>query len=249
MDPICFDKGLSSFHCSAVGFTIGFTLLLIGLAALSAVILPLIKSLQNPKSLVKMLASAGVLVVVFLICFFASSSNVSESSSAVYFELSSAQYQLVGAGLLLLLIVFVLGYGGMLVTELLGTRSLLGGLKLVVAPLLVILAVTFGVQGGLYLTYGILALALLAILGGIVVSSGATRMERWKVAYWLGFFLILGGVAYLISGDEVSTLYRIKGVTSAGESKFIGAGLITFYLAVLAALIGIVFSEINKALK
>jgi hypothetical protein len=55
-------------------------------------------------------------------------------------------------------------------------------------------------------------------------------------------------VAYLISGNEVTLKYTQYGV-GAGSSKMIGAGLIVFYVALFSAIIGVIYSEISKALK
>ena len=64
----------------------------------------------------------------------------------------------------------------------------------------------------------------------------------------LGGLLLLFGVAYGISGSEVTTVAASLGV-DAGSSKMIGAGLGMFYIVLIAGILGIVFSEINKALK
>jgi hypothetical protein len=55
-------------------------------------------------------------------------------------------------------------------------------------------------------------------------------------------------VAYTISGDEVSAKATALGVDS-GSSKLIGAGLILFYVVFVISAVGIVYSEISKALK
>ena len=57
-------------------------------------------------------------------------------------------------------------------------------------------------------------------------------------------FIVLGAVA----GSDVSARAASLGVTATG-SKLIGAGLAMFYIVFAVSLIGVVFSEINKALK
>ena len=55
-------------------------------------------------------------------------------------------------------------------------------------------------------------------------------------------------VSYAISGSELSSSAIANGVTE-NSSKLIGGGLTMFYIALFIALIGLVYSEINKALK
>lgn len=246
MDAICIQENLSETHCSVVGLGLGFTYIILGIAALLAIVLPLISSLNNPKALLKVLAGVGVLVVVFLICYAISSDSPSDAAKAL--GLGTNGYRLVGAGLTMFYVVFVIAFGAMLVNELSSVKSVAEVIKILIGPIIVILALSFGVDGGLYLTYGIMILVAVALVYGIVVSAGSGKTERWRVAYWLGFFLILGGISYVLSGNEVKPMYKALGV-DAGQSKLVGAGLITFYLALLAAIVGVIYSEINKALK
>jgi len=60
--------------------------------------------------------------------------------------------------------------------------------------------------------------------------------------------VVLFIVCYALSGNEVTAKYASLGV-GAGSSKLIGAVLIMFYLTLLISIVGIIFSEISKALK
>jgi hypothetical protein len=60
--------------------------------------------------------------------------------------------------------------------------------------------------------------------------------------------LVLFLASFAMAGSEVSTKYVAKGINES-SSKIIGAGLSMFYIVFIVALVGIVFSEINKALK
>jgi hypothetical protein len=60
----------------------------------------------------------------------------------------------------------------------------------------------------------------------------------------VAFFII----SYVLSGNEVTLKYSALGVGEGG-SKIIGAGLIMFYFTMLVAIVIMVYSEINKALK
>jgi hypothetical protein len=64
----------------------------------------------------------------------------------------------------------------------------------------------------------------------------------------VGGLVVLFVVAYSLSGSELSAKAVALGVDESG-SKLIGAGLTLFYLVFVIALVGIVFSEISKALK
>jgi hypothetical protein len=246
MDAMCLEKNLSEFHCSMVGFGLISTYIILGLATVLAVLLPLISSLNNPKALLKVLAGVGVLVVLFLACYFISSDKLSDPALAA--GLGITGYKLVGGGLTMFYIVFVIAFGALFFTELKNVKSAMEAIKILLPAVIVVLALISGVDGGLYLTYGIMIVVLAVLLFGIFVSSRTGSTEKWRMAYWLGFFVILGGIAFALAGDEVKPFYKIAGVDST-QSRFVETGLIMFYLALLASIIGVVYSEINKALK
>jgi hypothetical protein len=60
--------------------------------------------------------------------------------------------------------------------------------------------------------------------------------------------VVLFVLAYSLSGSELSSKAIALGVDESG-SKMIGAGLILFYFVLLLSIIGVIFSEISKALK
>jgi len=55
-------------------------------------------------------------------------------------------------------------------------------------------------------------------------------------------------IGWAIAGDEVTAKYASKGVGET-SSKLVGGALITMYILFVLAIIGIVYSEFNKALK
>ena len=61
----------------------------------------------------------------------------------------------------------------------------------------------------------------------------------------LGIIFLIG---YSISGSEATEAYATSGVGS-GESKVIGGLLITMYILIGVAIIGIIFTEVSKILK
>ena len=86
-------------------------------AALVAVLLPLIKSLDDPKSLMKTgLAIVGILVL-FFICFSISSDEVLPKFEAAPFFLTPQMSQLVGGCLITTYVLTIIALGSIVVTE------------------------------------------------------------------------------------------------------------------------------------
>lgn len=87
-------------------------------AAIVAVLLPLIKSLDDPKGLMKTgLAIVGILVL-FFICFSISGSEVLPKFESAPFFLTPQMSQLVGGCLITTYVLTVIALGSILVTEL-----------------------------------------------------------------------------------------------------------------------------------
>lgn len=103
-------------------------------------------------------------------------------------------------------------------------------------------------DAGLYVGYGLIGLAIISAffmpLIQILKSPGNLVKSGISVGILAGVFFI----SYFISGSEITPSATLMGVTPTA-SKLIGAGLIMFYITLVLAIIGIVFSEINKALK
>jgi len=104
------------------------------------------------------------------------------------------------------------------------------------------------IDAGLYITYILFFIAagaaiLFPVLYIIQDPKGVVRSLAGVAALVVIFI-----VGYALSGNEVTAKYATYGV-GAGSSKLIGAGLIMFYLTLLAATVGVIYSEISKALK
>ncbi|NJM25909.1 MAG: hypothetical protein HC859_10935 [Bacteroidia bacterium] len=69
-----------------------------------------------------------------------------------------------------------------------------------------------------------------------------------KAAYGIGGLVVLFGICYAMSSSEVTATQAALGITE-GSAKFIGAGLLMLYVVMILAIIGLVYSEINKAIK
>jgi hypothetical protein len=101
---------------------------------------------------------------------------------------------------------------------------------------------------GLYISFILLAVAtasavLMPLLNAIKHPAGLV-----KSLIGVGGLVVLFIVAYSVSGSELSAKAVALGVDESG-SKLIGAGLILFYLVFVISVIGVIYSEVNKALK
>ena len=101
---------------------------------------------------------------------------------------------------------------------------------------------------GLAFVYILFGLALIAAIVLPFISALKNPKVLIKIGVSFGVLLAVFVLSYLISGDEVTRIAASKGVTSVG-SKLIGAGLITFYIALIAAVIGLIYSEVSKAFR
>lgn len=101
---------------------------------------------------------------------------------------------------------------------------------------------------GLYATYIFLAAAVLAAVVLPLVSALKAPAGLVKSLASVGGLVVVFIISYSISGSELSTRAVAAGLTES-SSKMIGAGLTLFYIVFVVAALGVVFSEINKALK
>ncbi len=88
-----------------------FAYILIAACAGAAIILPIIQSLSDPKSLIKAGIGVGVLVVLFVVCFILAGGDTFGA------DVSSATSKRVGAGLIMFYILALGAIGGIIYTE------------------------------------------------------------------------------------------------------------------------------------
>ena len=100
---------------------------------------------------------------------------------------------------------------------------------------------------GFYTFYALLVIAVAsAVIFPIVQAIGSPR-SLVKSAISIGVIAVLFGVAYAVSGSDVSLKAMAFGIDES-SSKLIGAGLIMFYIVLILAVIAIIYSEINTAI-
>jgi hypothetical protein len=96
-----------------IGIFIVFAFFIVALA--SAVLLPLVNAIKHPAGLLKSLMGVGALVVLFVVAYALSGSDVSAKAAAMGIDESSSK--LIGAGLTLFYFVFVLAALGIVYSE------------------------------------------------------------------------------------------------------------------------------------
>lgn len=122
-----------------------------------------------------------------------------------------------------------------------------GFIVILIAIALVVAALT-SVDAGLYIGYALFFVAvvsaiLLPLLNS-VKSPGALKKPVIAILVMLALF----AVSYALTGSDLTAEQAAKGVTES-TSKLVGAGLTMFYLISALAVLGLIYSEINKALK
>lgn len=100
-------------------------------------------------------------------------------------------------------------------------------------------------------------LAIIGVVGGALLASvwpfiKSLMDDPKKLLKSLYGILFVGGVflvSYLLAGNEVTANYINYNVTSPGLSKLVGAALTTSIIMAGVAVVGIIYSEINRAFK
>lgn len=101
---------------------------------------------------------------------------------------------------------------------------------------------------GLYIAYVLFGLALAAAVVLPAINLTKSPGGLIKSLMGIGGLVVLFFVSYALADTSLSLKAASLGETESSV-KVIGAGLILFYIVMIIAVIGIVFSEINKALK
>ena len=95
-------------------------------------------------------------------------------------------------------------------------------------------------------------MVIVAVLASVLmplIQSLSNPKSLLKSLYGFVFIGVVFLISYLAAGNEVTANYINYNVTTPGLSKLVGAGLTTTIFLAIIATVGIVYSEINKALK
>lgn len=104
------------------------------------------------------------------------------------------------------------------------------------------------ISPGLYLGYMLLGLSLLAAIVLPLMNALKNPNVLVKSGISFGILVVLFVISYGIADTTVSPIAKGLGQDEGGV-KLIGAGLIMLYITFFIAVAGLVYSEINKALK
>jgi NADH:ubiquinone oxidoreductase subunit 6 (subunit J) len=91
--------------------------ILIIVGAIAAILMPLVKSLDNPGSLLKTGVGVAILVVVFFIAYSISDGDVLPKYAAEPFNLTTGMSKFVGGSLITVYALFILAIFGIILTE------------------------------------------------------------------------------------------------------------------------------------
>lgn len=100
----------------------------------------------------------------------------------------------------------------------------------------------------LYVSYLMFIVATVGAIVLPIVKSLDNPKTLVKPAGSMVGIIVLFLICYAMAGDSLNAKLIASGATP-GVSKFVGGGLITMYILFIAALVGIVYTEINKAIK
>lgn len=101
---------------------------------------------------------------------------------------------------------------------------------------------------GLYVMYAFLVGAVVLAIALSLVNTFKTPGGLMKAVYGIGGLVVVFGICYALSGSEVTPTQAALGITES-SAKLVGAGLLMLYVVMVLAIIGLVYSEINKAIK
>lgn len=105
-----------------------------------------------------------------------------------------------------------------------------------------------GISSGLMLTYFTIGLCVIAWLLFGLKDLLSDLANSKKVLIGFAGFIVLLLVGYLIADNEVLGSWAEKGVTE-GTSKWVGAGLMSFYVFISVAILTIIWSEVSRMIK
>ncbi|MGK7391699.1 MAG: hypothetical protein ACNS60_15200 [Candidatus Cyclobacteriaceae bacterium M2_1C_046] len=101
---------------------------------------------------------------------------------------------------------------------------------------------------GLYVSYGLLIIAAVAAIILPLINSLSQPKALLKAGVGVVTLVVIFLIGYVISDSGVTTMYTTLGV-GPETSKFVGGALIAMYILMVIAIIGIIVTEFNKAIK
>ena len=102
---------------------------------------------------------------------------------------------------------------------------------------------------GLYAAYILVGIALVAAIVLPIIQSISDPKSLLGTVVGVVIIAVIFFVGYSISSDEVTNVYVNNNVTEPTTSKMIGGAIVTMYIMVVIALVGIVITEVTKVFK
>jgi hypothetical protein len=100
----------------------------------------------------------------------------------------------------------------------------------------------------LYVGYALITIAVLSAIVFPLIQGLQNPKSLVKSLIGVGALVVLFIIGYALSSSTVAANWAAKGITE-GTSKLVGAGLIMFYIVLITAALGLIYSEISKAFK
>ncbi len=104
------------------------------------------------------------------------------------------------------------------------------------------------INAGLWIFYILLFASIATAVVFPLLHAAKTPGTFKKSLIGIGALVVVFGISYALSGSSVTAKQMAMGVDES-SSKLIGAGLVMFYFVLFGSVIGIIYSEISKAIK
>jgi hypothetical protein len=101
------------------------------------------------------------------------------------------------------------------------------------------------IDAGLIISYVLIGLCAVAAIGLPLIQAVGNPKSLKKIGISVGGLVVLLFVCYALAGDDT---FGNKEVT-ASASKWVGAGLLMFYVLLVGAIVSIIYTEISKMSK
>jgi hypothetical protein len=122
------------------------------------------------------------------------------------------------------------------------------GIIIVLVAIALVIAALTSVDAGLYIGYILFFIAVASAILMPLAKSLQSPGELKKPLIAILAMVALFAISYALTGSDLTPEQAAKGITET-TSKLVGAGLTLFYLISGIAVLGLIYSEINKAFK
>ena len=100
----------------------------------------------------------------------------------------------------------------------------------------------------IYWCYALFFLGALAAIVFPIMQMAKNPKGAKSALIGVGALAVVFGISYALGGDEMKDGY-LEFISGPGESKMVSAGLISFYILAVAAIVTTVYSGVSKMFK